>query len=380
VLYVSKASRVPAHRNKLEELAKHVDLTLLIPQRWGPGSPEPVSGTRYEVEELPAVFHGHNHFHVYRGLARVLEPRAFDLVHVDEEPYSLVTAQVMARARAVGVPSLFFAWQNIDKRLPPPFGALRAHVFRSAAGGIAGNEEAAEVLRKGGYAGPLAVIPQMGVDPAVFRPDARARTEVRTRLGVSRDAFVIGYAGRLVPEKGVDLLLEAVAALPSAVAVILGGGPSADALAAKAAVLGVSERARFLGDVPSLEVPRWIQALDCLALPSRSAPNWKEQFGRVLVEAMAAEVAVVGSSSGEIPNVIGDAGIVFPEGEGPALAGALRQLADAPELRAALGRRGRARVLAAFTQERIVADTVAFYSRLSAAAPRAARLAVGGSS
>jgi glycosyltransferase involved in cell wall biosynthesis len=377
VLYVSKASRVPAHRAKLARLARQVELTLLVPDRWGDAPRESFADATYPLVELPAVFHGHNHLHVYRGLSSVLAPGAFDLVHVDEEPYSLATAQVVARAKSVRTPSLFFAWQNIDKRLPPPFGALRDGVFRAAAGGIAGNEEAAQVLRSSGFAGPLAVIPQMGVDPAVFAPDPAARTHVRAQLGVGDGTFLIGYVGRLVPEKGVDLLLDAVAALPGASALILGSGPSAASLTQRAAALGAADRVHFVGEVPSLDVRRWLAALDCLALPSHTTPTWKEQFGRVLVEAMATGVPVVGSSSGEIPRVIGDAGRVFPEGDRAALTAELRQLSATPELRAALGQRGRARVLASFTQERVVLDTVSFYQRIAPSAQVTAAYAAG---
>jgi glycosyltransferase involved in cell wall biosynthesis len=390
---VSKASRVAAHRGKVRELAKHVEVTLLMPERWGRGAGdgdegapgtsaeaaggdgEPAAGAgvrrpSYDVVELPALLHGRNHLHLYRRLASVLTRGAFDLVHVDEEPYSLVTTQVGARATALGVPWLFFAWQNVDKRFPPPFGALRARAFRRAAGAIAGNEEAAVVLRTRGFTGPLAVIPQMGVDPGVFHPDAEARGDVRARLDVPERAFLAGFAGRLVREKGVDLLVDAVTQLPLAHALILGDGPERRALEGRAAERGAGNRIHFAGGVPSLEVPRWLAALDCLVLPSRTARGWKEQFGRVLVEAMAAGVPVVGSSSGEIPNVIGDAGRVFQEDDARALLAELRALAGSGALREELARRGRARAMGRFTQEKVVQDTVAFYRSLRPAAPR----------
>jgi glycosyltransferase involved in cell wall biosynthesis len=99
-------------------------------------------------------------------------------------------------------------------------------------------------------------------------------------------------------------------------------------------------------------------------LPSRTRPNWKEQFGRALVEAMACEVPVVGSDSGEIPNVIGDAGLVFPEGDVAALAGHLRRLQDSQDMRRDLGRRGRARVLDRFTQARVAEQTYQLYRQI----------------
>jgi glycosyltransferase involved in cell wall biosynthesis len=369
VLYVSKASRVAAHRGKLARLSEHVDLTLLVPERWGGEPLEEGSPGRYEMVRLPTLLHGHNHLHVYRGLRRVLPAGAFDLVHVDEEPYSLVTAQVAARAARLGVPSLFFAWQNLDKRLPVPFAAMRNGVFRRVSGGIAGNQEAADVLRGRGFAGPLAVIPQMGVDPEIFRPDPSARSALRNGLQVGDAGFLVGYVGRLVPEKGVADLLDALAELPGARAVIVGDGPERRALEERAGAPDLNGRVYFAGAVPSLEMPRWLAALDCLVLPSRTTPGWKEQFGRVLVEAMACGVSVVGSDSGEIPRVIGDAGGIVPEGDGEALQRELRALAERPELRAGLGRKGRARVLASYTQERVVTDTLSFYRELLSASP-----------
>jgi glycosyltransferase involved in cell wall biosynthesis len=99
-------------------------------------------------------------------------------------------------------------------------------------------------------------------------------------------------------------------------------------------------------------------------LPSRSRPNWVEQFGRVLIEAMACGVPVVGSDCGEIPNVVGDAGLIFPEGDVEALRECLARLMREGDLWADLSRRGRERVLAHFTQAQIAAQTVAVYRRV----------------
>ena len=90
-------------------------------------------------------------------------------------------------------------------------------------------------------------------------------------------------------------------------------------------------------------MPAYLGQLDVLAVPSRTLPNWKEQFGRVLIEAMACEVAVVGSDSGEIPNVIGSAGLVFPEDDEAALRHHLLTLQKDEEMTRQLGRTGRQR-------------------------------------
>jgi len=99
-------------------------------------------------------------------------------------------------------------------------------------------------------------------------------------------------------------------------------------------------------------------------LPSRTSSHWVEQFGRVLIEAMACGVAVVGSDSGEIPHVIGDAGLIFPEGDVAALRKQLARLQGNQALRRELGARGRARVMAHYTQAQVARDTVAFYREL----------------
>jgi glycosyltransferase involved in cell wall biosynthesis len=128
--------------------------------------------------------------------------------------------------------------------------------------------------------------------------------------------------------------------------------------------LGIAERVHFDGSIPSAQMPAYLQQLDALVLSSRTRPNWKEQFGRVLVEAMACEVAVIGSDSGEIPYVIGEAGLVFPEGDEAALCAHLRRLMMSPSLRLELGRSGRQRILEKFTQAQVAAKTVAVYREL----------------
>ncbi len=144
----------------------------------------------------------------------------------------------------------------------------------------------------------------------------------------------------------------------------IGGGPEEDALQARATALGIADRARFTGVVPSSTVADWLTALDVLAQPSLTTPGWAEQFGRTLVEAMASGVAVVGSASGEIPEVIGDAGLVVREGSVAALRDALIRLVEGEEARRRLGATGRARVLDRFTQDSVVDETIAFYGDL----------------
>jgi glycosyltransferase involved in cell wall biosynthesis len=101
-----------------------------------------------------------------------------------------------------------------------------------------------------------------------------------------------------------------------------------------------------------------------MILASRTLTNWKEQFGRILVEAMACEVPVIGSDSGEIPNVIGQAGLIFPEDDALALHRCLVDLMEDNHLRHDLGQAGRQRVLDFYTQERVASNTVNVYREM----------------
>jgi glycosyltransferase involved in cell wall biosynthesis len=145
---------------------------------------------------------------------------------------------------------------------------------------------------------------------------------------------------------------------------ILGDGPDRPRLMALADHLKIADRVQFLGHRPSTETPAFYRKLDLLVLPSVSRPNWIEQFGRVLVEAMACGVPVVGSDCGELPNVIGDAGLVFPERDALALRAAIESLAADPARRAELAARGRARVLDRFTQAQVAAATYRVYQEM----------------
>ncbi|MGC8839818.1 MAG: glycosyltransferase, partial [Anaerolineae bacterium] len=166
--------------------------------------------------------------------------------------------------------------------------------------------------------------------------------------------FTIGYAGRLVEQKGLRVLVEALAGLGGEWRLMLcGTGPLKAELQAQLRSLGLAGRVRFQDHVPSEEMSRYLREMDVLVLPSLTRPNWKEQFGRVLIEAMACGVPVIGSDSGEIPHVIGDAGLIFPEGDARALRSLLARLQEEPALRRELAAKGRARVLAHYTQTRI---------------------------
>jgi glycosyltransferase involved in cell wall biosynthesis len=366
VLMVSKACVVGAYQRKLEEIARYEDvsLTVVVPPAWHEAGRtlklERAYTSGYELVVEPMLLNGRFHLHFYPGLAQRLQQVQADIVHIDEEPYNLATLQATYLAERAGLATLFFTWQNIHRRYPPPFSWMENYVLRRADAAIAGNKAAADVITAKGYRGPIDVIPQFGVDPELYCPAAQVKRS-------PRDAFRIGYAGRLVDAKGVHVLIDAATGLQGNWRLeILGSGPAETELQQRADAAGIAGRVRFHPPRPSCRMPEFLNQLDALVLPSQTQSNWKEQFGRVLIEAMACQVAVVGSTSGEIPNVIGDAGLLFPEGDVARLRDQLQRLIDDTELQSTLAQAGRARVLQHFTQTEIARRTVAVYRALMA--------------
>jgi glycosyltransferase involved in cell wall biosynthesis len=187
---------------------------------------------------------------------------------------------------------------------------------------------------------------------------------VRARLGVPPGAFVVGAVGRLVPQKGHAVLLDALARVPAVWLVLVGEGELEPSLRARAAELGLSDRVRFLGW--RADAPELIGGFDVFAHPSL----W-EGFGLVLLEAMARGVPVVASRVSAIPEIVvdGQTGRLVPPRDPIALAEALAELvADRPGA-AALGQAGRRRLDQQFTVDRMAAETIQVYDRATVGRP-----------
>jgi glycosyltransferase involved in cell wall biosynthesis len=275
---------------------------------------------------------------LYGGL-RTLLAQPWDLVHCWEEPYVASGAQVAALTPA-GVPFVFATFQNLAKAYPPPFNWLERRVVRRADGWIAFGRTVHETqLGRPGYAAiPSRVIPP-GVDTVRFAPDSEARSRVRSERGWNDDVPVVGFLGRFVPEKGLGTLTAALRRVPETWrALFVGGGEEQHDIEALAA--SYPGRVSIATGVGHDEVPAYLNAMDVLCAPSRTTPRWREQFGRMLIEAMACGVPVLASRSGEIPHVVENAGILLEEADVEAWTSALRQVVTSPALRRDLADRG----------------------------------------
>ncbi len=203
-----------------------------------------------------------------------------------------------------------------------------------------------------------------GVDVEAFRPDKSRRQRALQRLRWDDSIPVIAFLGRLVPEKGLALLTDALDQLHSSWrALFIGSGPLRENLEEWAKKY--PGRVSFVSPAHD-EVPEYLNAADILCTPSQTIPNWSEQFGRMIIEGFASRLAVVGSDSGEIPHVVGDAGIVVGEKDLSGWVRTLDRLIEDETLRADLSQRGRVRAVDHFAWPVIARRHIDFFEQILA--------------
>ena len=353
-----------------------VDLRVLVPDLWKEYGhwrcPELPGDGAFDCEvgrtALRWMGPAQNYLHFYPFLARTLRRFQPDVIDLWEEPWAAVSAQTcFLRDRLVPQAKIVSETeQNINRHLPPPFESLRRYVLQHADFAIGRSAEALEVVRDKGYEGPGAVVPN-AVDTKLFRPLDRAQCRRELDLPVAaKSGFWLGYVGRLTEEKGVGDMVDALRFCgPDIHCVFLGNGPCKEALVQQAKTLGKSGQVHFLPRLPQKELPQVMNALDALALVSHTTATWKEQFGRVIIEAHACETPVIGSRSGAIPDVVGAGGLIVPEHDPEALARAAAHLSAHPEEARAMGRRGHAEVEERYTWEKTTSQLYEIYRSLA---------------
>lgn len=345
LLVVSHPAVLPVNQEVYRELLRRGwQVTLVVPSRWrheygaGEVTPAALAGMEGALAPVPIVLPGRPQRHVYlirtRALLSEVKP---DVAFLEAEPYSLPATQWGRALHALGVPFGVQCYENIDRPLPPPIRWLRSRVLRDAAFVAARSDTAGELARSWGASGTIGLAPP----PVPGWEQVPSPDPGRT--------FTVGYAGRLIESKGLADMLAAVRELEAPVEMVLIGNGEVRGELEGQPIPG--SQVRVIDDLSHDEMARGYSQMDVLVLPSHTTPTWKEQFGRVLIEAMWCGVPVVGSDSGEIPWVIGltGGGLTFPEGDRRALAERLRQLREDPQLRARLARAGRESVERLFT-------------------------------
>jgi glycosyltransferase involved in cell wall biosynthesis len=344
LLVISHPAVVNVNQVVYRELAQRGwEVTIVLPDRWRHEysnvdvAPQALEGMERALRPTRIALRGRpqRHFYLTNCAALCADARP-DVAFIEAEPFSLPAAQWGFALSRLGVPFGVQSYENIDRRLPLPIRWLRSRVLRDAAFVAARSESAAKLVRAWGAKGEVGLAP-----PAVPRWDSVPPPAERR--------FTVGYAGRLVPSKGLADLLAAVRRLDAPVDLVLIGNGELRAELDGQPIPGSS--VRIVDDLAHEDMASGFAQLDVLVLPSRTTPTWKEQFGRVIIEALWCGVPVVGSDSGEIPWLIEltGGGLVFPEGDYESLARQLAKLREQPALRRRLAETGRLAVEGLFS-------------------------------
>jgi glycosyltransferase involved in cell wall biosynthesis len=350
ILVVDQTCQLRHDRVFYRELARHAGTTLNLVtpkawrREWGVVSVDIRDEPEIRVIPATPLFRWRQHRVMYPALPGLLRTLSPDVLFVNAEPEDWLSWQA---ARAVSKHSprtklLFMSWRNIEfvggnipYRLPWLHMIAERRVLSSEGHCVTHSLEASRIFAGMGFYRVTYIPP--AIDTALFSPSGEMRTK---ETGPLQIAFV----GRFHRLKGGEVLLRALQNLDGAHLTMIGRGPEEHAWKHLASDLGVSSAITWIPPIPHHELPAFLRQMDVLVLSSLTGTTWKEQFGRVLAEAMACEVAVVGSSSGEIPRVIGEGGLIVPEGDPESLRMALERFRDSPGFREECGRRGRERV------------------------------------
>jgi glycosyltransferase involved in cell wall biosynthesis len=366
----------------LSQLEPEIEVTVIVPKRWKPGGVQnKIITTQYRDEGkfriVPVSNFSQNHQGLLTfgvdliSLLRQFRPQ---IIQVEQGSRGLAYSQMIALNQFLGLKAknVFFTWWNLPYQLKFPISLIEKYNLNHSHGIISGNQDGAKILREHGYKGPIKVMPQLGVDETLFIP--QPQSNLAAKLGIEQNEFVIGFVGRFVPEKGLLTLFDALVTLKdtSWKLLMLGRGPLQSELMSKAEENKIEDRIIWIESVPHDQVCHYINLMNTLVLPSETtyefktltAAGWKEQFGHVLIEAMACKVPVIGSNSGEIPHVIGDTGLVFPEGNVQALAHCLAQFMEEPELAHNLAEMGYQKAITQYTNKALAKQQLEFYKAL----------------
>jgi glycosyltransferase involved in cell wall biosynthesis len=374
LLVFSHPAVIPVNQQIFVEVEKLTgwDLTLVGPSNWidDYGIVRCIKSTdnlKGKIVQIPVWPPASIPLHLYRStlifLLRAIQPHA---IYVHNEPYAASTAQILAANQLSGIGASFgfYSAQNIEKSYPPPFRWTERWVHQKSSFAFPCSQTVLDTLRAKGYTGPASLLP-LGIDPDTYQPNPDD-SHVFTNLEYNED-ILFGYVGRITEEKGLKTLFRALASLPNDLRwrlAILGNGPLEAELRSLGKNLGLADRIEWLGYVEHTKVPSYLAKFDALVIPSETQTNWKEQFGRVIIESLSCGTPVVGTDSGEIPHLLRrtGGGIIVRERDPEALAAGLVEIACHPEKRRHLAQSGGRYVRSHYNQKslaQIFADSIA---------------------
>lgn len=377
VIIVSHTYITPINRKKWQILASlypDAQLTVVFPTKW------PTTLFKHKVEKcleknplsncnfvaIKSYKSGNEILYNYKTneLLQLVKSINPDIIQVEQGDNALSYSQciILAKILRLKTKFIFFTWVNWTEKKSLKYRLLWTWIekfnLKSSNAAIVGNHDAEVILRKKKFHKKIFVLPQLGVDTNIFKPAKKNNTELK----------FIGFVGRLIEEKGIFTLLNAFENLhkkyPDWKLVFLGTGQCKDMLKGKIVLKNLVNYVEILDATPHEQVAQFIQKLEIFVLPSFDKENWREQFGHVLIEAMACSIPVIGSDAGEIPNIIANTGIIFKQKDVPSLQNALESLIINEKLRKSLGENGHKSVLIKYSHEAIASKTYSIWNQI----------------
>jgi glycosyltransferase involved in cell wall biosynthesis len=309
------------------------------------------------------------YIHTPRPMASLLRDFQPDVIHIEEEPQALITVETILLRNLFAPRAMIssFSWDNILRPRRFPIGAvkkrLRAYSLRRISLVVCGNREAADLLRaEGRFKGIVEVLPQYGLDVKEHEPGTEA--QLRSELGL-QGVPVIGYLGRMVPEKGLRVLFQALAELQNYAwkLLLVGSGPLEQEIRERW-MTRLPGRVVLVNAVPYEQVPRYLRCTDIFVLASQSTPVWKEQFGLALAQAMMLGIASIGSRCGAIPETLGPGGAVIEQQDIDGLKRALENWLAFPAVRTHAAVTGREFALRNYTVDHVAERYLSAFDRI----------------
>jgi len=341
ILVVSHACHTAINRTIYSRLMlKHGwNLELLIPESLsfpdGERIADPQTRNDPPIHRLP-ITSTKPRTYSFDGMRALLKKRQPRLILVDCDPASRLSLEIGRWAAHNNAYMICQSCDNLSRRISISFkraqlrgliSSLIIHLLTFlvkpyVAHILVISTDGEKVFRELGYSGKITRTP-LGFDPILFKPNDEERNQVRKQLKLN--SVVIAYFGRLTVEKGVHILLQALGKISHLQwqfmidEFVQSKNNYHDQVHMMIKQLGLLSRTIFF-DSNHEEIHNYMNAADIVVLPSIETPKWKEQYGRVAPESMACGKMVIASDSGTLPELIGDAGIIVPEGDIDALA------------------------------------------------------------
>ncbi len=393
LIIISHAYVYSAYRAKIEALSEYHDLniTLITPEFGLEGGGQKVYAEHYEGKDyrhiiLSGYFTGKLNFFVFKNLKSTLQPLNPDIILLEEEYWTQIAAQVTyitkkffshTKLILLSQENICHIWENEAETLYQKFRYASFHFIEkyviSKLDGLIFQfpevwQDFEHRINMLGFKGKRGILPQLGVDYNRFATISPKVESIRVELGLDDNTFIYGYIGRITPEKGIEDMIRAFENWDkdNTKLIIIGNGDTEYVNQIKQLVqeLKLDDIVIFKNAIPFEDIPAYFQLFNISLLLSHTTPIWKEQFGRVLVESMAAGTPVIGSDSGAIPLVIEDTGYIVLEQNIPAIRQALIEAFENKKKYTRLSQLAQNRAKTEFSYEAIALKTYDFLQEI----------------